>query len=1166
MLRALRILLGLVLVLVVALVTLVGGLLVGLNTDAGRQLAVREINKLAGANVKIAGLGGHFPADLKLQDVQVIDTDGAWLHATDVELRWRPLQLLQRNVHVEEVSAAQIDVLRLPVPSSSNSSGGGSLPAFQLTVDRLGIGTLTLAPQVATEAIALHVQGAAQFRDVAHGSLQLDATTPDGDALYHVAGIIDPENVSLNLHVSEPPGGLLGHYAGPQAQAPLTIDIALAGPRDNAALNFGMALGDAKLDGAGHLGLVPAHQFADVLFTVPELAPFGALAGSTIGGNTQLHLRVAQAEHGIATLALDGTLAVRQAPATLQKFLGPHDDLTLRASLLNDNVTINKLRLSGADFTVDLSGRASADGIDLVNDVNITQVAALSPAISGNVTASSHISGTIHDFAVQAKLGGMIGVRGQASDPFNIDVDVQHLPSTPSGTVTGNGKLENAPLILNADFAREADGAFQVDIGQVLWRSVTAKANLHLAPGAALPTGTAVFAIKSLNDFSPFVPTRLQGSVNGDFAYTQGGDLKLNLNAAQLIVVPSVGAINGKITASGPVQALGVKTQLTTASLMGKPAQLDFAGVLDVQKRSAQLASLNGSWHGLNARLQGPAAIETQPAIAVRHLKLAVNGGTLAVDGVVSPQLNAKASVQNLPLSIANLFAPTLNATGIINADAALRGTPAAPSGTVTLRATGLHVNQGAAEALPLADIAGSAQLAAKSANLDVKLNAGPQIALELSGLAPFQTSGQMNLRALGRVDLQLLNLLLSAGGTAVRGEMKTNLQLTGTPQNPNAAGSVTLRDGSVENIGTGLNLTQISADVTAQGRNVVLQTLTATAGQGTLTGKGTLGLDGELPIALTLNADNASLVTSDLITETLNGAVTLNGAIRGPMTLGGNIEIAKANINIPRGLPPSVANLPIINEGEKPPPPPAPPPPIALNLDVRARNQIFVRGDGLFAELGGHVHLGGTLAALDPEGRFDLIRGNFALAGKNLQFTSGSIGFAGNGFVPVLDLVASVSSSTVSDATLTVGGTAAKPVITLSSTPPLPSDEVLAQLLFGQSASSLTPFQAASLAVALAQISGIGGGAGSLDKVRSALGLDELSVGGTGSGPISLQAGRYVAPGVYVGATQAANGQGTRVNVQVNLYKGLQLQTATGTSSTGEDSSSVGLSYQFNY
>ena len=130
-----------------------------------------------------------------------------------------------------------------------------------------------------------------------------------------------------------------------------------------------------------------------------------------------------------------------------------------------------------------------------------------------------------------------------------------------------------------------------------------------------------------------------------------------------------------------------------------------------------------------------------------------------------------------------------------------------------------------------------------------------------------------------------------------------------------------------------------------------------------------------------------------------------------------------------------------------------------------------------------------------------------------------------------------------------------------------MPSDEILAQLLFGQSTANLTAFQAASLAAALAQISGVGGGLNPLDRVRNALGLDQLSLAGSGTGPPSVQAGRYVAPGVYVGATQATNGQGTQASVEINLYRGLKLQTSTGTSSTGSgDASSVGLTYQFNY
>jgi translocation and assembly module TamB len=69
------------------------------------------------------------------------------------------------------------------------------------------------------------------------------------------------------------------------------------------------------------------------------------------------------------------------------------------------------------------------------------------------------------------------------------------------------------------------------------------------------------------------------------------------------------------------------------------------------------------------------------------------------------------------------------------------------------------------------------------------------------------------------------------------------------------------------------------------------------------------------------------------------------------------------------------------------------------------------------------------------------------------------------------------------------------------------------------------------------------------------------------------VQAGRYLAPGVYLGAQQSATGNGTQATLQVNLTKGLKLETSAGTgtpSATGAASSgqaaSVGLTYQFQY
>ena len=130
---------------------------------------------------------------------------------------------------------------------------------------------------------------------------------------------------------------------------------------------------------------------------------------------------------------------------------------------------------------------------------------------------------------------------------------------------------------------------------------------------------------------------------------------------------------------------------------------------------------------------------------------------------------------------------------------------------------------------------------------------------------------------------------------------------------------------------------------------------------------------------------------------------------------------------------------------------------------------------------------------------------------------------------------------------------------------------------MFRRSVKDLGPFQYASIAAALADISGVGGGMGNpLDTVRRSLGLDRLTVGNdTPLGPAgsssaqpsnaspSIQAGRYVANGVYVGAKQSTSGQGTGAQVQIDLTKGLKLETDVG---SGQGSNQVGLTYQYEW
>jgi translocation and assembly module TamB len=292
-------------------------------------------------------------------------------------------------------------------------------------------------------------------------------------------------------------------------------------------------------------------------------------------------------------------------------------------------------------------------------------------------------------------------------------------------------------------------------------------------------------------------------------------------------------------------------------------------------------------------------------------------------------------------------------------------------------------------------------------------------------------------------------------------------------------------------------------------------------------------------------------------------------------MQAGGTVHVRRADIRIPDKMPPSVAVLPVRNANAPPPPPaPAEPPSqITLNLTLDAPQQVFVRGRGLDAELGGTIHLHGTTAKPVPDGGLQLRRGTFSIVGSTLNFTEGTVDFSGAGISdPSIHFVATSTTATIV-ATLTIGGSAKEPKITLSSVPEMPQDEILAQLLFNTSTSKLSPLQLAEIAGALATMSGATSGFDPLESIRNTFGLDRLSVGSSSTGNPTLEAGSYLARGVYLGAKQNTTGGGTQATVQVDLAKGLKLETTAGSgnssatgSTSSSDAASVGLTYQFEY
>jgi translocation and assembly module TamB len=214
--------------------------------------------------------------------------------------------------------------------------------------------------------------------------------------------------------------------------------------------------------------------------------------------------------------------------------------------------------------------------------------------------------------------------------------------------------------------------------------------------------------------------------------------------------------------------------------------------------------------------------------------------------------------------------------------------------------------------------------------------------------------------------------------------------------------------------------------------------------------------------------------------------------------------------------------------------------------------------------------------------GVFQLQRGSFTIASSKLNFDSSSqIGFDGTGLKnkidPWLDFTATSNA-----ATLRITGYADAPKFAFTSSTGQSPDEIMSQLLFGETPSQLSALQLAEVGAALATLSGVGGSGGNpLTKLQKSLGLDRLSVGAgttttatgaTENSGAAIQAGRYISKRVYIEGKQSTTGQ-SQVEVDVDLTKHLKLQTRLGngtaiqgTTPDTDPGSSVGIAYQFEY
>jgi translocation and assembly module TamB len=1067
--------------------------------------------------------------------------------------------------------------------------------------------TMAPRPDLSWQSIALDAKIDGPFvRPAVSATLDIAAVKAMGASATDIAANIQGDSDTVRLRATlagiRIPGARPDLLAANPVQ--ITADMRLDQPTRpiRFALAHPLITADGEAVTAGNLS-------GKLKLDLPNLAPLAMLAEADLQGHGVLNLTAALRE-GTTQLDADGTIGVTGGMAPAPALIGDDARLAVAATMTGSNVTVSRFEVEGRNIKVSATGDIGTERLALDWQLALPDLTSVLPTLAGALRLQGRVSGPADDLAATADLSGTLGPIGKPAGPISANAQLHGLPGKPAGSITAQGVLAGSPLQLTVAAIRAGDGGLKVTIEHADWKSAHAQGALALAAGARFPLGQLDFRIARLDDLRPLTGEPMTGGIAARVVTTatgghQSADLRVEAHDIGLAGAPSTGraeltativdpltrpVLNSQVVASAQLaNGVGASVQiglagpkdafrLTADAEVRNPGSgnLHFttAGTVNAETRVAAVSTLHATWNGEDLHLLGPARIGFGNGVILDHLRLGLRQGVIEANGRVSPTLDATVAMRNLPADLAGAFAPGFAVDGVLSGDGRFTGTPTRPEGMIRLTAAGLRLRSGVGRALPAANVTASAEVAGTSARIDARMTAGPSANLSVGGQLATAPSAPIDVHAVGALDLAMLDPLLTAGGRRVGGKISLDARAGGILRAPQISGVARLADGVIEDVALGVRVTNITGSAEATGSMIRLAGLQGQAGPGTLGISGSVDTAGRgLPVNLEITARNARPLASDLLTAALNADMSLRGEALGKLTIGGQIDVLHAEIGIPKRMPVQVPVLNVRIAGQPPPPPPAPPPAIGLDVTVAA-HQVVVRGRGLFAELAGSVKVRGSTAAPRPLGSFNMVRGNLSIAGQTLTFGKGEVGFNGGSLTdPSLNFVATSATSAIT-ATLSIGGTASNPKITLASTPELPQDEILAQLLFHRSSSSLSPFELAEVASSLAELSGATSVGDPLGGLRQRLGLEQLSIGTGAHGSAALQVGRYIAQGVYVGAQQGASGNSSQAKVEIDIAKGLKAVGTVGTGTnatpgaTPADSAgtSLGLKYQFDY
>ncbi|MDQ0420587.1 translocation and assembly module TamB [Peteryoungia aggregata LMG 23059] len=871
-------------------------------------------------------------------------------------------------------------------------------------------------------------------------------------------------------------------------------------------------------------------------------------------------------------------------PATLSARV---DFAAPRAIALREILLSTDIGNAEGSVSLDQEGVIAADLTGQLRDLGIFVERITAPA-AFNLSASGPLDAIETTLNLAIDEGQAAGYRLEA---LTLQLDGIASQVSPKGTLTASGQIDGKPVAATAEVLSNG-GRTRIDALEVLVGANSLTGVIDLGTDLQ-PNGRVSFDFPDLSLLAALAGQSVQGDLTGTVAInTTAGRLsadveasgsaikqgnltiaepRVDLTVSDVAAMAAEGSIKAASVASGTNRVDAVTLDFTRAGaetdvrLTGRydDAPVLLRGTLgqDAGILFVGIEELRAAPRGIALALASPTSVRVADgSVVIAETVVSAGSGRVTVSGTVADRLDLRADIRALPASLLTALVPQIAPEGTISGTVTVGGTPASPAVDYRLDWQGAAIAQTRKAGLAPFGIAAKGRFENQNLTIDSRLDGGG-IALTAGGSVALQKGPGLDVRVQGNVPLSAANGQLAAQGLVAEGNASVKLTIGGPASSPQITGTVATTGARVVDVRRNLAIEGISTTVNLTGSRAQIGSLSgnlATGGRLSASGFIEIGSAG-LPADLTIVLDQAVYVDGNTVTSTADGRLTLTGQLLNGPTLAGTINLSRTSITLSESRPSSLQALDIEHRNapsgvlrqqrdQEPAEGRSASAPIALNLTISSPSQTFVRGRGIDAEIGGTITLAGTAATPMVSGAFELRRGRMQILTRRLDITKATITFGGD-LVPLLDLQATTTSGNTT-ITIRLSGLASNPEVSFSSSPALPQDEILAQLIFGQSLSRLSPLQIAQLADAAAQLAG-GRGSSLFQSLRSTLGIDDLDISTDETGGTSISAGKYLNDRTYIELQQSGSG-GAKAVINLDIGRGLKLKGEAGGTGAG--------------